>query len=252
MRRLIVYTIMLCSLSCMAQTRLPPSLEMVRAASTPAPAAGGEDVVTAGLIHKWILAGDMNDSIGTNNGSVVGSGVISATGVAGLPNTAYYFSGTGHIDAGAPLLPTNNFTYTFWANNPNGGVIVALGGGGDDGGNNGSVMFWGYLGSCVTFRRGSNVATYDIQQDLPGYLTGWHFIAVTCDSVDGGKRYYDGALYGSNTNATYITLNPNWHWTMGMATGLTFPGGKIALVRMYNRAITSEEQLTIYNKEKAQ
>ena len=53
-----------------------------------------------GLVHEWNGEGNANDSAGSSNGTLTGSGVSYATGIAGQ---AFQFNGNG----GYVTLPTS-------------------------------------------------------------------------------------------------------------------------------------------------
>jgi type II secretory pathway pseudopilin PulG len=150
-----------------------------------------------------VLDSTSNGNNGTNNGS--------AGAAAGKIDGAASFNGTGSQYISTSLvLPTTNFTYSFWANSGTSGPSNRPVGAADYlAGVNGTSVLWGYASAgqlYTVFRQGSNVGTGDIASvSASGLNTGWHYVTVVMDSTNGGIVYYDGAQAGTNSAYKSIT-----------------------------------------------
>ena len=214
--------------------------------NTAAPTGASTDV-TNGLVAWWKLNGDTNNSIGSPNG--VGTDVTSTVNQAGEPDRAYSFNGgSSIIDTASNFgLTTKNSTISCWIYSPtstNFGYYVTVGttsgfgiGIGNtaptNAGNKLLVMYNG-VGTIVT----TSVVT-----------VGWHHVAFVLSPSGAPSTYLDGVL----ATATY-SMTPTNPAASDASTNIGNRAdaasntitGSIDDVRLYSRALSSAEVLTLY------
>jgi hypothetical protein len=74
----------------------------------------------------------------------------------------------------------------------------------------------------------------------------WHHFVGTYDPSIGTRVYLDGNLVGSNDPSGEITHSRKYSLNIGRYSGGVYFKGKIDEVRIYNRALSAEEVLTLY------
>ncbi len=205
-------------------------------------------------VSRWLLDDNTSttnvvDETGRNNGfASVNSSVMHGAGKIGTGS----FTNCAVDKVWAPdaeNLKSNYFSVTAWAwqyaNDPDYPHIVlkpiTYVGGNEQfglGGNLGRLGFW-VKATTMKYALGSA----NSMNELTG---GWHFVAGVYDGTN-VLIYLDGIERGRTaaSGAIITTTNP-------MHIGLPFTGfnglnGKIDDVRYYGRALSSDEQLSIYN-----
>jgi hypothetical protein len=121
--------------------------------------------------------------------------------------------------------------------------------------NNGYIIHNNYPSvTSVTFYVINNVGSYtDIGSVTPSNITNYNFYALTTNGTNSHKRYLNGALVGTSTNAITRTdtnsSQGNWLASdSGVAGRLTAVSIGIHLI--YNRELSSNEILQTYNAYK--
>jgi len=211
---------------------------------------GEGDTLSYGLVAYYPLNGThlASDISGNNNNGTI-YGATLTTGVNGEINGAYDF-GTAN-DGFYIDIPNNNFSfYNFsmsaWiyikGNQLNyDGTIISSG--------NWNSSHWSFgisqANGSIKTRNPYATVNYAFS------LNNWYHLVYVRDS-NVLKFFVNGVLINSYTNNNYIPLTSGYTNTkIGMDTyTLSYFNfnGKIALFRMYNRALNSIEIMYLYNK----
>jgi hypothetical protein len=204
--------------------------------------------ITNGLIAYYPLNGTPNDASGNgNNGTVYGATLTSDR--FGVPATAYQFNGTSdYIAVNIPNLPTNSEprSISLWAKaQPSISSGICL-------------LFWGTGQNREGFGIICNSAPLTWQGQTWGggddvnsgviVDTNWHQIVVVYSgsvlsiSIDGTQK---GTLSeGINTPLSPLTIGADTN-----DNALQFFDGAISDVRIYDRALSSQEIPALYAAE---
>jgi trimeric autotransporter adhesin len=203
---------------------------------------------TNGLIAYYPFIGNANDASGNGRNGVLSGGVTSATDRFGNPNQAYAFNGSnGSIDVNNWNILTGNSPRTmmvwfkmtlpntirqyFLAWGPYGNSASSVIGAFSDGRYH--IGFMGYANDLWVINQ---FQYYDNQ---------WHLIAVTFDG-NNLSIYLDGVFATSKTT----TLNTSsTKLTIGNRLGTDFFNGSLDDIRIYNRALTTNEIQQTYITE---
>jgi hypothetical protein len=198
-----------------------------------------------GEVARYLLNGNANTTVGTNNGTVVGA--VPTTDRFGTPNAAYTFNGTSsRIEfPGPPVNQATSSTITAWVK-PGSlsqvGIAVYLGtdnGIGSDGygfGLNGSATLQGfdpYTGGGF-FSSGQIFAS----------TSQWHHVSMVRSGGDTFTFYMNGVR---TPNGGTMFAAPPTDLTIGSQNGVRFFNGAIDDVRIFNRALSSNEVVQVYN-----
>lgn len=208
----------------------------------------GASDITDGLVAWWKLNGDANTAIGSPNATI--NNATSSTH-DGIPNTAYAFNGTNSsITASSTYgLGTTSVTISAWiwsSTTSNSGSFVAVGdiGSGYGIGMGDTTQYNSAPGTKIVMdyaavrwvATGTNVGS------------GWHHIVMTIDANGTPTGYVDGSPTGSypGTNAKTPT-GSTYIGAMGSGAAARFFTGNIDDVRLYNRALSLSEILSLYS-----
>ena len=209
------------------------------------------------LVSYWSFddagAGTALDLIGGNNGTVTGA--TATTGVKGLANTAYAFDGTSkyiNMVNNAGSLNVQNYTLSVWVKQIDASATGRILCKSPHSSTNVDFMLLteGYeirLSSYV-----SGVSWYNLVTTTNEISTNntWYHIVGTYDSTN-MKIYKNGGLVISspkNLNTPIGGTLDIGAYCWGNRSG-SF-NGSIDNVRIYNKALSAEEVLSIYNTEK--
>lgn len=213
-------------------------------------AANAADIVT-GLVGHWKLDGNGTDSTGRGNNGTV-SGATAAVDRFGVANAALSFNGSNnYVDVGHVMDGATVFTWSAWiitslnsapAQYYNAPAII---GNRQGGGASLDVLLVVY---------GANLAWYDELGGVEHNFTTstvvndnvWHLVAVVRNGT-ALTFFVDGVSVGATTcgangiNALGSVIAP-----------FAFPvnnyfSGRIDDARMYNRALSSDDVLALYN-----
>ena len=230
---------------------------------------GGGATTISGIVAWWKI----DENTGT---TISSSGSTSMPGYfAGSPNPVWtngvvskglHFSGEPYIyDVASGLTQSTNlcafvhtnatFTIALWARIHPGRLTTRYGliGNSSSSGDNGFLLSYGGGASANNTNRvglqvfRSSVGNYVIDTESPSYWTNsaWHHITFTCSGTS-GQWYWDGTAVGSSvsvgTKGTGAMTTP-----IRMADYINRLQGTLDDVRIYNRALTSEEVGWLYN-----
>jgi hypothetical protein len=150
------------------------------------------------------------------------------------------FDGNDYVTFGSQLIPVSAFTYTFWAK---GSGASGTGGVGIWIGTVGGPAWIGYhkVNQLIGFGcvEGDTYASIGLPDQ-----TNWHFIVATWDGSV--LKLYLNGVFIQQWNKTFI---PSGNTCLGETGGSNFLDGLIDEVRIYNRALSSEEIRTLYNEK---
>lgn len=198
----------------------------------------------SGPIARYLLNNNANDSVGSNHGTIVG-----ATPVAdrfNQANAAYRFDGVGsriEFAAVPPLNQVNNWTLSAWvkpAAMTANGLAVYIGldnGAASDGfgfGMSSDFTLQGFVPAAAGFFSSGSV--------FPGTNTWSHVVMVRTNGI---ISFFLNGVKTPNTSSVNVSLPSDM--TFGSQNGIRYFAGSLDDVRIYNRAITSNEVAQIYS-----
>lgn len=201
--------------------------------------------LTNGLVAYYPFNGNANDGSGNgNNGAVYGA--VPATNRFGITNSAYLFNGSSsYIDFGSPaeLAFAGDFTVTAWClfsggtTNPR---ILSYGG------DFGYELYTDGTGTSRNFQF-HTADTSGVGTTNPYSQNIWYSVVVT---VQSGTAY----MYVNGTAITSGTVpTPNYFYDFEMGeksqNNSDYWGGLIDDVRLYDRALSSNEIQQLYAYE---
>lgn len=206
--------------------------------------------ITDGLLNWWKFNGNADTSVGTANGVV--SNAVPTQGQDGLENTAYAFNGTNaKITASLSDLPPTmtEITASIWikptvaANNA---IFTAQP---DDTANRFNVHL-PYTGGGIYWDFG-NISTTGRTSSANGFQASWYnnwsLFTFTSGASTGQKIYRNGAVILSTaTSSTFTrgtkTLDIGFHLANNV-----YWSGSMDDFRIYDRVLTQQEILSLYN-----
>lgn len=197
----------------------------------------------SGLIARYLLNGSAVDAVGTNHGTVVGA--VPTADRFGAPNAAYSFNGTsGRIEfVVPPLTQVNNWTISAWVKAGNftqAGMAVYMG---SDNGVGATGYGFGLNGSSVLQGFNPYNAGGYFSSGQSFSATGqWHHVVMFRGTGQIGF-YLNGVLSTPNSSTT---VDVPTDFTIGSQNGVRYFNGAIDDVRIFNRALTSNEVIQIY------
>lgn len=197
----------------------------------------------SGLVARYLLNGNANDSVGSNHGLVVEA--TPTTDRFGQINAAYSFNGTSsRIEFTAPpVLPQpNTWTVSAWvkpANFTQSGLAIYVGL--DNGSSSDGFGFGLSGGSAVQGFVPAAGGFFSSDQPFPG-VTQWTHVLMT--RTNGIIFFYVNGALAPSTSAAAVSAPSDF--TIGSQNGVRFFNGAVDDVRIYNRAVTATEAGQIY------
>jgi hypothetical protein len=207
--------------------------------------------VLDGLVAWWKMdeaswngtAGEVVDSSGSNNGVSVGG----ADTALGLINRAGNFGGSSYLNMGNTTTETNNFTISFWIKKGSFTDKVCLSHGAF--GNSGWYIQDVNLPNAIKFhiRYSSGDAEFSSDANIM-IVNQWNFVCISYSTPS-------TVLYVNNIGKSFVTSEGPTATAKNFNIGRYTDGGfnitgLIDDVRIYNRALSSNEVNTIYQKFK--
>ena len=219
----------------------------------------GPSIITNGLVlyldaanKQSYVSGSTSwiDVSNNNNNGTLTNGPTFNTGSGG----SIVFDGNNdYVETGYVFPSSTSYTMAVWAKSSRTGFSNRLMGNADSTvGLTGTDIIWGASSSTniyIVRRVGSNDSNRDINTNFSGLNVGWHYICVTYDNTGVGMILY--------VDTTSIATNT----TLGFTSSLTFRigrdgngsdafNGNVAIVQIYNRALSASEVLQNYNATK--
>jgi prepilin-type N-terminal cleavage/methylation domain-containing protein len=231
-----------------ALTYNAPAQTVKYATYTNSTGSSGTATITNGLVAWWKLNGDTNNAIGTPNG--VNNGATSTTNQSGSADKAYSFNGSNSsiTTASSFGLGTANVTISCWVFNPtatNSGAFVKVGGTTAGGYGIGIGASTGYANSTPGTRLVIELRSVRWASNSTAFGTGWHHVAMVIDGSGVPTAYLDGVAIG-----TFAGTGPQAPSSSTVSFGGdsgNFFNGSVDDVRLYNRALTLAEILSLYS-----
>jgi hypothetical protein len=196
-----------------------------------------------GLVAHYPLNGNANDAAGSLHGTVIGA--TPTTNRFGQPNSAYSFNGSSsRIEfSGPPLAQVTNWTISAWVKPGNftqEGIAVHVG---FDNFSTGDGFGFGFAGSSTWQGLFPPTSGYRSSgQALPTTNQWYH---VVMQRGTGPLIFFINGVQTMNNTATIFTVPTDF--TIGSQNGARYFNGGIDDVRIYNRAISSNEVVQLYN-----
>jgi hypothetical protein len=212
-----------------------------------------------GLVTYYPFNGNANDESGNGNDGAISGGATLTSDRFGNPNSAYHFNGVnGIIEVpDAPILNVRDaITLAAWVSpEVNQGVELPIvlkyrSRLGED-------AYWLYTWTSgepegPRFRVDCSGGVGDVYSPSLLPINTWSFVVGTYDGSS-AKLYVNGELKASasvsgqiNVSSRPLTIGGVWEGVVGVDIFYAF-NGKIDDVRVYDRALTSDEILQLYN-----
>jgi len=209
-----------------------------------------DNIQTNGLIGYWPFNGNANDESGNGNNGIVHEAKLT-TDRCGNENRAYFFDGINdYIDISSPQFYEidTEITICGWVFKYSNTSVVLLSK--RENFYNCQYQF-GWMGSdnqiTSAIRLDLGVPTItNFDSDNQHFDTNnWHFIAATFDG-NAVKLYFDGIL-DDTRNRSGKLVRYNSQTLIGTDCIGNFGKCKLDDIRIYNRALSAEEILSLYN-----
>ena len=195
-----------------------------------------------GLVAYYPFNGNANDASGNGNNGTVNGAVLTQDRL-GASNSAYSFNGSNSTItfASPPLTQVDNWTLSAWVNPASLnqlGMAVEVGYDNSSWGDGYGFGFaldseWTGLFSYLAFIRSG--------YSMPA-TNRWYHVVMLRDT--GTTKFYVDATQTANTY-TATPFTPSG-FTIGAANGAYFFNGQVDEVRLYNRALSSNEVAQLY------
>lgn len=207
--------------------------------------------ITNGLVAYYPFNGNANDESGHDlNGTVSNAFLIPDR--YGIPNSAYGFNGSNCaiLFASAPLTNVDNWTVCAWmapAALPQAGTALTVG---VDNGGVGSCGYWLSIQDIGNGPGSGLIGGFPQVGPIDsGYVFPtpgrWYHAVMLRDS--GTTKFYVNGIQTTGTD-TRNPLPPT-AFVIGSATGQRFFNGALDDIRIYNRALSSNEVQQLYQFE---
>jgi len=199
-----------------------------------------------------------SDSVGTNNGTVVG-GVTYSTGIVG---NAFSFDGaTSYVDISNNNLKLYTFSVSTWVYIPTASYsntqCIFYNGYYDYGSTGTYYGFYIAVGTnntlvCRALNGTTDNTVNTLSTSLTGLFGSWIHITYTKLSATNAKLYINGSLVSSNTTTTEIVYNTTHKSAIGILLDSVkeYPmrsGSKIDSTTIWNKQLTDDEVTQLYN-----
>lgn len=203
------------------------------------------DTLKTGLIAYYPFNGNTNDESGNNNhGVALKNGITSDKN--GIADKAFNFDGSNYIKVENSFSLSsikNTISMTAWVYNAGQGVSLVC----KAGYNDATMQFRLYSDQAILFANNGQAA--DFMTTLNPVNT-WKHIAIVSDGSS-VKYYLNGIL--QSTQATHfdeVAQDNSSEMYIGADThGITeYYNGKLDEIRIYDRLLSAEEILQVYNK----
>ncbi|HEY1172240.1 MAG TPA: LamG-like jellyroll fold domain-containing protein [Verrucomicrobiae bacterium] len=213
-----------------------------------------DDLEVGGMTHLWPFQNNVNDVVGTNNGT---NNIIGYT--SGQVGQAAQLNGTNFVGVGQMNLGSN-FTIASWvyidpaATNIQ--TIMANSGGGSS--TDGFRLFvntWNTSDGAVNFETGDGTAGNGAKSSTAKVMpSAWNFVAVTVNRTAGTAAIYvNGTNYTADGSITtnFNVTNAVFIGQMGNAGGNRLRG-MLDEVAIFNRSLTTNEMSILMSGDNSQ
>jgi hypothetical protein len=228
--------------------------------------AHAQSFLTNGLVAYYPFSGNADDASGNGNNGTVNGATLTIDRF-GNTNSAYFFDGaSGFISVTNSLLlsPVGDFCVSVWVDPtsyqslPMAAISKAIASANNDAS---SSWFIAYepadfgLPNTIQFQAWPNFGI-NSPTILPPPINQWHHLVFTYTRASNiTASYLDGILVDTRSES-YETNDPNIFLTIGCQQSSTgggdyFFNGNIDDIRIYNRALSSNEVAQLYAIESA-
>jgi YD repeat-containing protein len=213
---------------------------------------------TNGLVAYYPFNGNANDESGNNYHGTI-DGATLGTDRKGVTNKAFNFNGTNgriRVEDTPNLNFSSSFSISFWAkmntwgNGTSAGIISKKI---NDPGNGYVIYNDGTYSNKLNFRLKSSSNTQNLMPSNTSVTIGsWECWTMVYNSTDGtNKLFRNGVLDKSYSTGNLGNMSSTAPLYFGYSqTWNGYLNGLLDEIRIYNRAITNDEVLQIYNAEK--
>jgi hypothetical protein len=207
-------------------------------------------VPTDGLVGWWPFNGNANDESGNGNNGIVNGAALTADRFGGM-NQAYNFNGiSNYIDVGNPSLLGNNpasYTQAGWVFFFDfSDAFVFMSKRHDNSGNDWATPVAGTNGKFIFFADDAFYENAPMAQSNVLIVNQWYHV-VFVKSLDNYSIYVDGVLIDNITDSHVMGGSNN---NLIIGAQLAWPEymkGKLDDIGVWNRALTQEEIIALYN-----
>jgi len=200
-----------------------------------------------GLLLEWLLNGNANDTSGNSrNGSV--HGISYTTGRKGITDECALFNyETGYIDDSTHSYifnASNSLSISTWIN----WTSIS---------NNDSIFAFSYWNTYLSMLRSQNTDNFQLYThgsntviSSPHNYGVWKHIVLVYGSDLSIKLYVNNSLIYSGSYTASMSAQPFLLGAYSLYGGTINSkfNGKMQQVRIYNRVLTTNEILTLYNE----
>jgi hypothetical protein len=206
----------------------------------------GEIALQKGLVGHWKMDGNVKDSTPYgNDGTIVGATLT--TDRKGQSDKSYNFDGSSYISMGNSAdfnFSTEDFTISVWAkanSGTNGRGIINKGGWSS----NGYYISEAYSPAYIYYFGVKDSSGYKVVQ-LPLQETwGWtHIVGIKTENHI--EAWVNGNYVGQWNGTIGSLSNPSKNLEIGRSFNPSYFNGSIDEVRVYNRALSSDEIKALY------
>lgn len=203
-------------------------------------------VPTSGLVGWWGFSGNANDASGNGNNFTVSGGTLT-TDRNGSTNAAYQFNGSNQYLVNNNLShifsESGSFSVSVWVYKTGTATGSAIMSGAPGGG----PFIWIIQGNATDMMMGTNKqGAAWFWAPTPLTLNNWdHYVGVyTTNSM---TFYKNGVLSASNTYTHTGATSVTQPLYVGRGASGTYLAGKADDIGIWNRALSSQEILDLYN-----
>ena len=195
-----------------------------------------------GLVAYYPFNGNANDeSANGNNGTV--NGAVLTQNRLGASNSAYSFNGSNSVItfSSPPLTQVDNWTLSAWVNpaslsQDRLAVMVGF-----DNGITGDGYGFGFAGNSTWIGTFPEVAWISSGYSVPGTNRWYHVVMLR---QAGTTKFFVDGTQAPNTSST--TPKPPSSFRIGSQNGIRYFNGQVDDVRIYDRALSTNEVAQLY------
>ena len=211
--------------------------------------------LTSGLVAYFPFSGNAGDSSGKgNHGTPIG--ITLTADRFGTPNKAYQFPGNSNAYINVPVSNTlgisKEISLCAWVYMDGGTInprIISVMNGACEGyymASNGYSNGLRKVDAC--FFGGNNCIEGSCISNVDVESLKWNYLVYTYNATGLSRFYVNGVLINTKSNSPVNNADYTTNISIGRKAGTAFDawGGKIDDIRIYNRAITHEEVLSLF------
>ena len=205
-------------------------------------------VPTNGLVGYWPFNGNANDESGNGNNGTVNGATLTADRFGNI-DEAYDFNADAQIVCPQNNIPTQGFSLSVWLfqeNSFDNMEYVCLG--------SASSAIWGAIASnnnCyVAYGAGCSGVGTVVLNSLSMEIGNWIHLTYVSSGVGGTTQIYKNGVYAGqsiNSTSTGGCSSQFLYFGVDIFSFAEYIDGKLDDIGMWNRALTADEVLALYN-----